>query len=156
MVNLTEPNGTATRDFGVGDRDALPGELCSCGRQAAVMFEHSPDEDGPVGWCGLEGGGDFAPRHHAETVRAAATTSATPDSDLLHRWLGSTVRGYRRWLGVARDELADAATMTAERLQAVEDGAGVTVEELHRIAKGLGRDARELTPWGPPETCRPI
>jgi hypothetical protein len=37
-------------------RRAEPGELCTCGRPAVVVFLHG--RHGPTGWCGTGDGGD--------------------------------------------------------------------------------------------------
>lgn len=36
-------------------RDAVPGDLCTCGRQAVVVYTTRPDD--PVGHCGRNNGG---------------------------------------------------------------------------------------------------
>lgn len=36
----------------MGDRDPRPGERCTCGRPATVVFL---TDRGPVAWCGQEG-----------------------------------------------------------------------------------------------------
>jgi hypothetical protein len=36
------------------ERPAEPGELCTCGRQATVVFIHADRE---TGWCGVSDGG---------------------------------------------------------------------------------------------------
>lgn len=41
-------------------RTAAPGELCTCGRPAVVVFT---TERGEAGWCGIEDGG----AHQADT-----------------------------------------------------------------------------------------
>jgi len=38
-----------------GSRAALPGELCTCGRQAVTVFQF--DGRAPVGYCGMPDGG---------------------------------------------------------------------------------------------------
>lgn len=38
------------------ERRAEPGELCTCGRQAIVVYLGSAF--GPTGWCGIHDGGD--------------------------------------------------------------------------------------------------
>jgi hypothetical protein len=48
-------------------RRALPGELCTCGRQAVEVFEFDADDgaDGgrpPIGYCGIPDGGNSADR----------------------------------------------------------------------------------------------
>jgi hypothetical protein len=42
-----------------GERPAEPGQLCSCGRQAVVVF--LTERFGPVGWCGVSDGGRRCP-----------------------------------------------------------------------------------------------
>ena len=37
------------------ERPARPGERCTCGRQARVVF--LTEQCGPTGWCGLSDGG---------------------------------------------------------------------------------------------------
>jgi hypothetical protein len=41
-----------------GERPALPGERCTCGRQAVVVFLGSVF--GPIGYCGIADGGEQA------------------------------------------------------------------------------------------------
>ena len=38
------------------ERPAEPGELCTCGRQAVVIYLGG--RWGPTGWCGIRDGGD--------------------------------------------------------------------------------------------------
>jgi hypothetical protein len=38
------------------ERQAEPGEVCTCGRQAVKVF--CWNDRNPVGWCGLSDGGD--------------------------------------------------------------------------------------------------
>lgn len=38
------------------ERPAEPGERCTCGRRATVVFLDGPH--GPTGWCGIPDGGD--------------------------------------------------------------------------------------------------
>ncbi len=40
-------------------RPARPGELCTCGRPALVVFLTAPW--GPTGWCGISDGGRKGP-----------------------------------------------------------------------------------------------
>ena len=41
------------------ERPAQPGELCTCGRPARVMF--LTGRWGPTGWCGISDGGATGP-----------------------------------------------------------------------------------------------
>ena len=57
------------------ERPAAPGERCTCGRQATVVYLGS--SFGPTGYCGIDDGGDQAgpcpfcggPRHHEPSGR---------------------------------------------------------------------------------------
>ena len=50
-------------------RPAVPGELCSCGRPAIVMF--LTDDFGPVAWCGMsDAGAKSAPQDRSEAEPA--------------------------------------------------------------------------------------
>jgi hypothetical protein len=40
-------------------RPARPGELCTCGRPALVVF--LTQRWGPTGWCGISDGGETGP-----------------------------------------------------------------------------------------------
>jgi hypothetical protein len=40
-------------------RPAQPGELCTCGRPATVVYLH--DQRPPTGWCGISDGGANGP-----------------------------------------------------------------------------------------------
>jgi hypothetical protein len=43
-------------DASMSERPAQNGELCTCGRQAIVVF--TSDVFGATGWCGISDGGD--------------------------------------------------------------------------------------------------
>ena len=57
-----------------GDREAVPGELCSCGAQALVIFETA--KFGDVGYCGIPHGGRMAGSDDAVTERPSSFGAA--------------------------------------------------------------------------------
>ena len=48
-------SGSADFEHGPGQRPAEPGDRCTCGRQAVLVFH---TVHGPRGWCGVSDGGD--------------------------------------------------------------------------------------------------
>lgn len=79
------------------ERPARPGELCTCGRPARVVY--LTEKWGPVGWCGLSDGGRKGQctfcgvrKGHGELERCPAYRCASDDRDLAKQRQGNEDR----------------------------------------------------------------